>query len=369
MSWWVLSWRSDVIGFILPVLVAILLLPASYSVPQNEVPLPYYIGLVVMVDVAHVYGTIFRTILDSEATRLNRALFLWGPLRLLLASLLIITLFGEAMVWTLLAYFAMYHFAKQAFGILCLYKARKGERGSLDHQLDYWTCMVGAAVPVALDHVGKKFGDPMKWFDNGEFHLAGLPEVAQVPLIVVYVVVPSVWLARTVWRWIVGDLWNLGKLWIMAVQYLTWTVGVVGKHEVRSLAFVNLFHGVSSMVLVYVVVQRRYAQWRVAKPASMTTRDTICEALVASPLPYVAVMVLFALVEELCWEVCIYQKYLPEMGFQLPCVRRWWRKLVVAVMIQPQLAHYYLDAYIWKLGPQNPGLKDAIVSGFASKVD
>ena len=42
----------------------------------------------------------------------------------------------------------------------------------------------------------------------------------------------------------------------------------------------------------------------------------------------------------------------------------------------PQLAHYFLepwqafkslqkpakDAYIWKMGPQNPGLKDAIIA-------
>merc|ERR1712206_10096 len=139
------------------------------------------------------------------------------------------------------------------------------------------------------------------------------------------------------------------------VQYVSWYIGVLCDHEVRSLAFVNLFHGVSSMVLVYSVVQRRYASWRKRSPATMQWRDKLCEAMVSSPWPYLAVMVMFAVVEDVSWEVCVYQAYLPQMGVPVPILQAQWRALVTALLMQPQLSHYFLDAYIWRMTPQNPG--------------
>ena len=103
--------------------------------------------------------------------------------------------FGTWVGWTLLSYYAMFHFAKQPFGLLCIYKAdvipfhpiscdfmrfravsqaRQGERGAFQHQMDYWTCMagartalsslrfLGAALPLLLWHCGEFEG--FSWF-------------------------------------------------------------------------------------------------------------------------------------------------------------------------------------------------------------
>jgi len=360
MSWWVLSPPMDILGFFLPLAVALALVPLTRHVPDKAVPLPYHVSLVVLIDVAHVYGTLFRTVLDSEATAKNRALFLRAPPCLFAGTMLVIFAGGEELGWSLLAYYAMYHFAKQPFGILCLYKARKGERGAVDHRIDYWTCMAGALIPVLIQHTDEN-AYFLHWFNNGERLLFYFPNWANIPLYVLYVLVPLFWFGRSLLQWRLGvRRVNAGKIWIMGVQYVSWYIGVLCDHEVRSLAFVNLFHGVSSMVLVYSVVQRRYAAWRKRSPATMQWRDKLCEAMVSSPWPYLAVMVMFAVVEDVSWEVCVYQAYLPQMGVPVPILQAQWRALVTALLMQPQLSHYFLDAYIWRMTPQNPGLKEAI---------
>ena len=59
---------------------------------------------------------------------------------------------------------------------------------------------------------------------------------------------------------------NWGKQWIMIATWLTWAVGAFCDHEVVSLAFVNLFHGLPSFVLVYMVTQRIYADKEQSNP-------------------------------------------------------------------------------------------------------
>jgi len=147
----------------------------------------------------------------------------------------------------------------------------------------------------------------------------------------------------------------------MLVQYVSWYMGVVGKHEVRALAFINLFHGVSSMVLVYAVVKRRYAALRTKRPETMCWRDHVCELLVSSPWGYMIFMVVLGVMEDGAWEVFFYQKYLPDMGYKLPRLEGIKRAAAMAALMQPQLVHYFLDAYIWRMVPRNPGLREAIL--------
>lgn len=373
---WALSRRFDTLGFVMPIFVAFLLVPLTRSVPDSEVPLIYYVPLVMMVDVAHVYGTLLRTVFDSEATAANFSIFVKAPVFLFIITFLIIVIGGEELAWTLLAYFAIFHFMKQPFGILCLFKARMGDFDPSQHRIDYWTCMTGALCPVLLDHCrlratvcDRDFCLPlvraddeyMKWFNNGEKYLFRLPAAARSPIWVIYAVVPLLWLANICRRRFHGCRFNPGKVWIMLVQYVSWYVGVVGKHEVRALAFVNLFHGVSSMVLVYVVVQRRYATLRAKRPESMCWRDRLCETLVSSPWVYIIFMVVLGVLEDGAWEVFFYQRYLPDMGYRLPKIDGLERALVMALFMQPQLIHYFLDAYIWRMVPRNPGLREAIL--------
>eukprot|EP00435_Cladocopium_sp_Y103_P032947 s874_g8.t1 len=114
---------------------------------------------------------------------------------LLLPTCFINIVFGTWLGWTLLSYYAMFHFAKQPFGLLCLYKARQGERGALLHQLDYWTCMAGAGLPLLLWHAGDFEG--FSWFGGEDQKLVELPQFFRKPLWLLYFLVPGLWLGHS----------------------------------------------------------------------------------------------------------------------------------------------------------------------------
>lgn len=92
---------------------------------------------------------------------------------------------------------------------------------------------------------------------------------------------------------------------------------------------------------------------------------------------FVMFLIGIAFYEEVLWEWFVYQKYLPEMdnGFArmlvpwLPKTKHWtgvWRAMVTSTLALPQITHYWLDAFIWKMRGQNPGLKEAL---FGKKKD
>merc|ERR1711933_173029 len=95
---------------------------------------------------------------------------------------------GTDVGWSLVAYYAWFHFAKQPFGLVCLYKLRYGERNPRDHQWDYWTCMAGAGIPFLLWHAGA-FGR-FRWFAHEERKLFELPGVLLGPLWALYIILP-----------------------------------------------------------------------------------------------------------------------------------------------------------------------------------
>jgi len=219
--------------------------------------------------------------------------------------------------------------------------------------------MAGAGIPILLWHAGC-FGD-FRWFSAEDERFIDLPQILQGPLWVLYVVVPSLWLSRFFWKWSKGIPFNLGKLWIMVAHYFTWFMGFTN-NEVQALSFINLFHGFSSMALVYHVVQRRYCTWRQQCPDTMKPQDRFNDSIVRSIWKFVGLTVILALAEELAWEIFVHKQYLPDWGYNLPELSEPKGAVVTSVLMMPQLSHYFLDGFIWRMSNKNPGLKDAILS-------
>ncbi|CAJ1419705.1 unnamed protein product [Effrenium voratum] len=332
------STGADVCGFVSPVALALLVVVATRRLGADEAPLLWKLLLEVLVDVAHVYGTLCRTVLDSEATALNWRLYLLAVPGLLLPTLFVNIVFGTWLGWSLLSYYAMFHFAKQPFGLLCIYKARQGERDPKEHQLDYWTCLAGAGLPLLQWHAGD-FPD-FAWFGGeDEKKLFQLPAVLLGPLRALHVLVPGVWLSFYLWRWLRGGRLNLGKLWIMVATYFTWYMGMCG-HHVRSLAFINLFHGMSSSFLVYHVVRQRYSLWEAKNPQTMHWIDDHFNCvLVSTPVFYTCFLCGLACGEDLAWDILIHQDYMRPPVAPLEGLGR---QVAVSCLMLPQLAHYFL---------------------------
>jgi hypothetical protein len=120
--------------------------------------------LIVGIDVAHVYSTIYRTYLDPvERSRLTSWLILL-PLAAWAGGVLVYS-WSAAVFWSLLAYTAVFHFVRQQYGFLMIYS--RGERalppfcGLIDRAAIY-TATVGPLL-YWHTHLPRRF----VWFIDG----------------------------------------------------------------------------------------------------------------------------------------------------------------------------------------------------------
>jgi hypothetical protein len=232
---YVFSKQTDFFAFVCPVLLSLAYLPTysakEYRGGKSALPFWHYLVLVVLVDVAHVWGTMFRTYFDSEALNKRWNLFVYSPP--ILWALSFATHFhSKSLFWTLIAYLAIYHFVSQNYGLLALYKARCRERGWLDYKLDYYTLLAGALGPVLLWHASptRRFD----WFNAGEEFLFQIPDTWRLPVLVSYLGVGVLWSARQAFKLAAGqEELNEGKLMIMGLSWFTWAVGALIDHQVR----------------------------------------------------------------------------------------------------------------------------------------
>merc|ERR1711964_154470 len=102
-----------------------------------------------------------------------------------------------------------------------------------------------------------------------------VPATLQPYIMAVYGTTCIAWIGRQFQKGCQGKTVNLGKLMIMLFHWVTWAVGALLNHSVVSLAFINLFHGIPSMVIVYQVCQERYAQLRDASKFPNTWLDWV----------------------------------------------------------------------------------------------
>ncbi len=344
-SRYIVSPRVDAALLVVPLLASLAALTFVARVP-DPLPLPLFLLLVVAFDVAHVWTTLYLGYLDREAFARRKALFVLTPIiafvvgfRLHLAS--------PVLFWTLLAYVAIHHFASQQWGFVALYKAKAGEREPTDRSIDKWTVWTGALGPVLLWHTSDAAFD---WFGHGEAFLLRLDPSLRPDIVIGMAVVAAVWLGRQAWHLAKGTLVPGKVAWVVAT-WLSWSVGLAwSEHQVVALACINLLHGIPFLVLV---AARMRSRWRDAPAVGAPLGATLARSL---PLFYGLVLAL-ACGEEWLWEGLVWHSRTgPLLGFELGDLAR---AAVVAALAVPQVTHYYLDAWLWRLDGSNPDLADA----------
>ena len=245
---WIVSARFDVLIVVIPFLVATGALFGFSALGVKE-PLWAYLLCFIAFDVAHVWSTIYVTYLDSEA-RKKRPWLYFAPVPLTLVTSFFVHLWSPTLFWTGISYSAIFHFAKQQYGFIAIYKAKAKERSAIDYHLDKWTLWVGALGPVLLWHATP--AGQFDWFDEtARFVLQ--PPVAVVPYIYgVMAVVFLLWAGRQVERLVTTATFNVGKCMWMVGAWVSWFVGLrLADHLLVSAAFLNLFHGLPFLALVW----------------------------------------------------------------------------------------------------------------------
>lgn len=340
--------------FVAPGLLAaaLALLLHAQDPEGGEVGLGLWIVAVLLVDVAHVYATLYRTYLDPVARRIHRARLLAAPLLCAWVGFLL-HLESPLLFWGVMAYVAIFHFIKQHLGFALLYVRAAGE-GPLDRRLVTAAIWAVTLAPVLYWHAN--LPRAFTWFIDGDL-IAGAPRwlgdlalLAELPVLLAFLL-RRLHLARS------GRARGPMVPLLVLTPALTWHLGIVWLDDDRAFTLTNvLLHGVPYLALVWLAGGRRWIETHLPAPLRAPPRPRPLPLFLLVLLFY-ALLILLAFTEECLWDRLIWHDHPALFGHSDPHdLHPLAAAALTALLALPQTTHYLLDRWIWRVGPQNPAL-------------
>jgi hypothetical protein len=255
--------------------------------------------------------------------------------------------------WTVLAYVAVFHFVRQQYGFLALYRLRAGEPPS---RLDSALLYLATLYPVIWwhTHLPRKF----VWFVDGDFVALRVRSVSHA-LGWLYVAAIAGYLSKELACIARGRPFALGKNLVLLSTALTWYVGIVVYDSDWSFTVTNVIsHGAPYVALVWLVCRRK---WRGGSKASSWL------AVVSRPqlaLVFVGILAALAIVEEGLWDLLVWGDHPGLFGGRQTAAALAGSPLLafaVGALAVPQTTHYVLDGFIWKINAANGELRELLL--------
>ena len=331
-SRWLFSPRADVCVFGGSALVslALLVLGARAGVLDSEAPDWTWVPAVLLVDVAHVYATAFRVYFDVEELKRRAWLYGFAPM---VAFALGVALYSEsaALFWRALAYLAVFHFVRQQYGWVAMYRARAGERGRVGWLVDSAAVYMATLYPLAYwhAHLPRRFW----WFLPGDF--AQLPAWVERIALPIYCLALGAYALRSLRAWVVRGEGNPGKDIVVATTVVCWYVGIVAFNSDYAFTVTNVvIHGVPYIALVW-----WYARMRAPQAGKLYRQ------FARWPV-FLATLWLLAYAEELLWDRGVWH----ERAWLFGAAWDWssLKVFLVPLLALPQATHYVLDGFVWR---------------------
>ncbi len=338
---WLFSRRADLGVFVgsFALSIAMLALGKATGALDGDTPGWAWVPAILLVDVAHVWATAYRTYFDPSELRRRPVLYAGVPAASFAVLSLVYRAGGPAIFWRALAYLAIAHFVRQQYGWVMLYRARAREtRGKL---VDVGAIYAATIWPLIYwhAHAPRRFD----WFVPGDV-LRG-PSWIAAATFPLYVAALLAYAAQAYAARRAGRA-NPGKDAVVATTAAAWLVGVVLFDSDYAFTVTNVFiHGIPYLALVYFDRRAKVERER-AKPD-----------LFSRVVFFVGLLWLIAYAEELAWDRTIWQERPWLFGPALEVGA--WKALLVPLLALPQTTHYVLDAFLWKRRFEPRGRADA----------
>ncbi len=309
---------------------------ALTGVLDDETPGWTWIAAIVLCDVAHVWSTAFRSYLDPHV-RGGRPWLLGLAPALGFASSIMLYSIGERTFWRALAYLAIFHFVRQQYGWVALYRSRAGETGRGGRILD--TVAIYAATLWPLLHWHTHLPRRFSWFVPGD--IVALPRFVMPAATAVYIAALATYAARAAYLWWRGTP-SVGKDVVVVTTAAAWYVGIVAFDSDYAFTVTNVFmHGIP--YLAFVFVQTRSD----ATTATTAPSRSLAHRLTQSVVPYLGALWLIAFVEELVWDRAVWHDRAWLFG-EPWTLSASLKAVLVPLLALPQLTHYLLDGFLWR---------------------
>jgi len=346
-SAWIHS-RSFDSAFILapPFLVTFLVLSApDLFTRANELPLAWWVGLVLCIDVAHVYSTLYRSYFDPSEQRERGGLLLIVPLACWFVGIVLYAT-GSHVFWSVLAYVAVFHFVRQQYGFFMIYARTDPVRARWEKRLDKAAIYLATIYPLTFwhTHLPRNF----EWFMAGDFIGVNLAAISRV-MGVVYIAVLTLYCGKELLIWHRSGYFNGPKQALLIGTALAWYVGIVLYNGDMAFTLTNVVaHGIPYIALIWTYGKKR---WERDAPRGGSAPLRRLYTVRALPV-FLGILLLLAYLEEALWDALVWRDRaeifsawyaLPQIGSADILV---W---LVPLLAVPQATHYVLDGFLWRI--------------------
>ena len=309
-------------------------------------PVAAWVVLVLLIDVSHVYSTLFRTYLDKETFRKQKQIMLLAPLLAWVAGMLLYTV-SALLFWRVLAYLAVYHFIRQQYGFLQLY-SRKEQPINLDRQVNSLTIYTATIFPILYWHLeGKRL---FNWFIPGDFFAIPYPDLLPI-LTAFYFAVIFIYLLKEIWLVYRQKTLNIPRNLVITGTILSWYLGIIYYNgDLIYTTFNVVSHGIPYLALVWIYGRKK--QVNADKNGSTIPKLEKLLYRNRGVVLFLGIVAILAYLEEGFWDSLVWREHGEVFSFfaGLPQIQD---SLVLAILVPllalPQITHYVLDGFIWKV--------------------
>ncbi len=341
---WLFSREIDLTVFLGSAVVSLLLLAFGWQIGvlNEESPDWTWVTAVLLIDIAHVWSTSFRVYFDVEELKRRAVLYTMVPVAGYLVGVALYSE-GELVFWRALAIVAVFHFVRQQYGWVALYRRKRGETNRLSWWIDASAVYLATIYPLAywMSSLPRNF----EWFVANDFY--AIPKIVETVLFPLYVFALSSYFIKSVFQYFASGFLNIGKDIVVATTAVCWYAGIVLFNSDYAFTVTNvIIHGVPYFALIYVYARARREQ-----------TGKVYRALSSNWLVFLATLWALAYVEELFWHRGVWHErnWLFGSDWDLGNIKIF----IVPLLAVPQLTHYVLDGFIWRRR-SNAGLDEIV---------
>lgn len=360
---WIQSAWYDTVFILLPPFICLLIIflfPTLFSAGNEENEWLWFF-LVVCVDVGHVYSTIYRTYMDKETISKNRMLFYLSPV-LIYFFCVCIHSFNPLLFWRTMAYLAVFHFIRQQYGFMRLY-SRKEQYPIFFKQIDSIAIYAATLYPLIYWHLQGK--QVFNWFVDNDFIYVNQPTL--IPFFqLVYVLILATYLFKELYSILKYKLFNVPKNVLILGTVVSWYMGIVYFKGDSTFTLLNVIsHGIPYYALVWAygykqkqnVDNQTNWMWTFFKPRNV--------------LFFLGFLFVLAYMEELIWDGFVWKEhalvfptsqFLPDLSSSKTIM-----SLLIPLFALPQLLHYFIDGFIWKIKKDKYGWSNLLLGNLEIK--
>lgn len=326
---WIYKKYYDLSFILLPPLILVVLVIVFNDFFQkfNQNEFFVWIVLVVCIDVAHVWSSLFRTYLYPPIFKKYKWLFILTPIGAFLVSWILCS-FGWMYFWRVLAYLAVFHFIRQQYGFMKLYY--RGEVKSYQKYLDYFLIHYFSIFPMIywFFHYPRNFN----WFLNFEFFTFQSSRTYQL-FWYLYIISWVSYLVSIFYDIFITKTININKNLIIFSTAISWYFGIVYFNNDLIFSLLNVIsHGIPYLALIFYknIIQ---------------VKESYKSQKLIWIFVFFGLIFLLAFVEEWIWDSFIWKEHFNTIDITLSSNQI---ALITAILAVPQITHYILDGFIWK---------------------